>query len=172
MSAAADVLGQYSAAAVAVEFLFTIESVQRNNENLQVTKAPFVRIVRQTDNNVLRITIRPVGVCAVWIRVHQALECVWQKNIRSFAGFWNSSKLHALDVKSRHWSVRLVQSPGGYVAREKNSAPPAAMPFLAVQVPLLLVPEAVPKKAGTAGYSCSSTASGALLCACCQAAKA
>jgi hypothetical protein len=47
MSAAADVLGQYSAAAVAVEFLFTIESVQRNNENLQVTKGQSFRIVRQ-----------------------------------------------------------------------------------------------------------------------------
>jgi hypothetical protein len=48
MSAAADVLGQYSAAAGAVEFLFTIESVQRNNENLQVTKDGLFRIVRQT----------------------------------------------------------------------------------------------------------------------------
>jgi hypothetical protein len=37
MSAAAGVLGQYSATAGAVEFLFTFESVQRNNENLQVT---------------------------------------------------------------------------------------------------------------------------------------
>lgn len=40
-------LGQYSAAAVAVEFLFTIESVQRNNENLQVTMDHSVRIVRR-----------------------------------------------------------------------------------------------------------------------------
>jgi hypothetical protein len=48
MSAAADVLGQYSAAAGAVEFLFTIESVQRNNENLQVTKGVSFRIVRQS----------------------------------------------------------------------------------------------------------------------------
>ena len=47
MSAAAGVLGQYSAAAGAVEFLFTIESVQRNNENLQVTMDRFVRIVRR-----------------------------------------------------------------------------------------------------------------------------
>jgi hypothetical protein len=47
MSAAADVLGQYSAAAGAVEFLFTIESVQRNNENLQVTMGGSFRIVRQ-----------------------------------------------------------------------------------------------------------------------------
>jgi hypothetical protein len=62
MSAATDVLGQYSAAAGAVEFLFTIESVQRNNENLQVTKAPFVRIMRRKGHNVLRITIRRVGI--------------------------------------------------------------------------------------------------------------
>jgi hypothetical protein len=62
MSAAADVLGQYSAAAVAVEFLFTIQSLQRNNENLQVTKNPIVRIVRQSDNNVPRITIRRVRI--------------------------------------------------------------------------------------------------------------
>jgi hypothetical protein len=47
MSAAAGVLGQYSAAAGAVEFLFTIESVQRNNENLQVTMDRRVRIVRR-----------------------------------------------------------------------------------------------------------------------------
>ena len=47
MSAAAGVLGQYSAAAGAVEFLFTIESVQRNNENLQVTMDASSRIVRQ-----------------------------------------------------------------------------------------------------------------------------
>jgi hypothetical protein len=47
MSAAAGVLGQYSAAAGAVEFLFTIESVQRNNENLQVTMDHSVRIVRR-----------------------------------------------------------------------------------------------------------------------------
>ncbi|MBT2551518.1 hypothetical protein [Arthrobacter sp. ISL-5] len=47
MSAAAGVLGQYSAAAGAVEFLFTIESVQRNNENLQVTMGRIVRIVRR-----------------------------------------------------------------------------------------------------------------------------
>jgi hypothetical protein len=47
MSAAAGVLGQYSAAAGAVEFLFTIESVQRNNENLQVTMDVLVRIVRR-----------------------------------------------------------------------------------------------------------------------------
>jgi hypothetical protein len=47
MSAAADVLGQYSAAAGAVEFLFTIESVQRNNENLQVTMGALFRILRQ-----------------------------------------------------------------------------------------------------------------------------
>jgi hypothetical protein len=47
MSAAAGVLGQYSAAAGAVEFLFTFESVQRNNENLQVTKGLPFRIVRQ-----------------------------------------------------------------------------------------------------------------------------
>jgi hypothetical protein len=67
MSAAADVLGQYSAAAVAVEFLFTIESVQRNNENLQVTKGPFVRILRQRDENVRRITIRRVGIWVIQI---------------------------------------------------------------------------------------------------------
>ncbi|HKS00492.1 MAG TPA: hypothetical protein VJS86_02370, partial [Arthrobacter sp.] len=48
MSAAAGVLGQYSAAAGAVEFLFTFESVQRNNENLQVTMDSTVRILRQT----------------------------------------------------------------------------------------------------------------------------
>ncbi|MFE4543328.1 hypothetical protein [Arthrobacter sp. NPDC056727] len=48
MSAAAGVLGQYSAAAVAVEFLFTFESVQRNNENLQVTMDGTVRMLRQT----------------------------------------------------------------------------------------------------------------------------
>jgi hypothetical protein len=47
MSAAAGVLGQCSAAAGAVEFLFTIESVQRNNENLQVTMGRIVRIVRR-----------------------------------------------------------------------------------------------------------------------------
>ena len=40
-------LGQYSAAAGAVEFLFTVESVQRNNENLQVTMDHSVRIVRR-----------------------------------------------------------------------------------------------------------------------------
>jgi hypothetical protein len=48
MSAAAGVLGQYSATAGAVEFLFTFESVQRNNENLQVTMDGTVRILRQT----------------------------------------------------------------------------------------------------------------------------
>jgi hypothetical protein len=68
MSAAADVLDQYSAAAVAVEFLFTIESVQRNNENLQVTKGLFVRIMRQTDENVPRITIRRADIWDAWIR--------------------------------------------------------------------------------------------------------
>jgi hypothetical protein len=47
MSAAAGVLDQYSAAAGAVEFLFTFESVQRNNENLQVTMDGIVRIVRR-----------------------------------------------------------------------------------------------------------------------------
>jgi hypothetical protein len=47
MSAAAGVLGQYSAAAGAVEFLFTFESVQRNNENLQVTMDGTVRMLRQ-----------------------------------------------------------------------------------------------------------------------------
>ena len=31
------------------------------------------------------------------------------------------------------------------------------MPFLAVQVLLLLVPEAVPKEVGTAGYSCPNS---------------
>jgi hypothetical protein len=48
MSAAAGVLGQCSAAAGAVEFLFTFESVQRNNENLQVTMDGTVRMLRQT----------------------------------------------------------------------------------------------------------------------------
>jgi hypothetical protein len=48
MSAAAGVLDQYSAAAGAVEFLFTFESVQRNNENLQVTMDESVRMLRQT----------------------------------------------------------------------------------------------------------------------------
>jgi hypothetical protein len=48
MSAAAGVLGQYSATAGAVEFLFTFESVQRNNENLQVTMDGTVRILRQS----------------------------------------------------------------------------------------------------------------------------
>jgi hypothetical protein len=75
MSAAADVLDQYSAAAVAVEFLFTIESVQRNNENLQVTKGLFVRIVRQSGNNVRRITIRRVGSCMTWISVEGPPFC-------------------------------------------------------------------------------------------------
>jgi hypothetical protein len=47
MSTAAGVLGQYSAAAGAVEYLFTFESVQRNNANLQVTMDGSFRIVRQ-----------------------------------------------------------------------------------------------------------------------------
>jgi hypothetical protein len=47
MSAATGVLDQYSAAAGAVEFLFTFESVQRNNENLQVTMDESVRMLRQ-----------------------------------------------------------------------------------------------------------------------------
>ena len=80
MSAAADVLGQYSAAAVAVEFLFTIESVQRNNENLQVTKGLNVHIVRRIDNNVRRITIRQACIWAEIIRQNHHQPASW-KNI-------------------------------------------------------------------------------------------
>ena len=80
MSAATDVLGQYSAAAGAVEFLFTIESVQRNNENLQVTKAPFVRIMRRSDQNVRRLTIRRVGLSVTQIRT-------WRAHVRLLKNF-------------------------------------------------------------------------------------
>jgi hypothetical protein len=82
MSAATDVLGQYSAAAGAVEFLFTIESVQRNNENLQVTKAPFVRIMRRMDQNVPAITIRRVGICVPQIRAARAWVLLLKNFIR------------------------------------------------------------------------------------------
>jgi hypothetical protein len=119
MSAAADVLDQYSAAAVAVEFLFTIESVQRNNEDLQVTKGLFVRIVRQSGNNVRRITIRRVGICMTWMSGERP-HCAQMKNIiRYKPASENRQELHALDVKLPHWLRRVVQSSADFYARTR-----------------------------------------------------